>query len=271
MVMSFSMLLVTGLDLVLVGRFDFAAVTPYSVAASLTMFVGGALFAVVNVIMPHAAGLHAKGDATGLGKLVITSTRLSILLLVFICMPAVIYAGPILKIWIGQQYVQTGAPILVILVIANFVRLIGAGYAVVLIAAGQHILVKVSPLTEGITNLVASLVLGAMLGGIGVALGTLIGSFFSIGAHLFYSMPRTRDSIRLSVRNYLWSGVGAPLMVTALLIVAGAFSVWGKQPDLVVFLAALVLSVLATVTFLDRTGMLRFGGRGLLQKADASV
>ena len=108
-VMSFSMLLVTGLDLVLVARFDFAAVTPYSVAAGLITFVGGAVYAVINVIMPHAAGLHAKGDAAGLGRLVINSTRLSVLLLVFICMPAVIYAGPILKLWIGQRYVQTGS------------------------------------------------------------------------------------------------------------------------------------------------------------------
>ena len=270
-VMSFSMLLVTGLDLVLVARFDFAAVTPYSVAAGLITFVGGALYAVINVIMPHAAGLHAKGDATGLAKLVITTTQLSVLLLVFICMPAVIYAGPILKVWIGQRYVQTGAPILVVLVIANFVRLIGAAYSVVLVAAGQQSQIKVSPLTEGISNLVASVVLGLMFGGIGVALGTLIGSFFSIGAHLFYSMRRTRDAIRLSVRDYLWSGVGMPLMATALLFVAAAFSLMGMQPGLVLFIAALLLSLLGTATLLDRTGILRTGGRTLLQKAGASL
>ena len=152
-VMSFSMLLVTGLDLVLVAHFDFAAVTPYSVAAGLITFVGGALYAVINVIMPHAAGLHAKGDAAGLGKLVITSTQLSVLLLVFSCLPAVIYAGPILKLWIGQRYVPTGAPILVVLAIANLVRLIGAAYSVVLVAAGQQSQIKVSPLTEGISCL----------------------------------------------------------------------------------------------------------------------
>jgi O-antigen/teichoic acid export membrane protein len=270
-VMSFSMLLITGLDLALVAHFDFAAVTPYSVAASLTAFIGGALFAVLNVMMPHAAGLHARGDAKELGKLVITSSQLSVLLLVFICMPAVIYAGPLLKLWIGQRYVQTGAPILVILVIANFVRMIGASYAVVLVAAGQHSFVKVSPFAEGITNLVGSLVLGAMLGGIGVALGTLIGSFFSIGAHLFYSMPRTRDAIRLSVRDYLWSGVGMPLMATALLFVAAAFSVLGMQPGLVLFIAALLVSLLGTAALLDRTGMLRGGGRTLLQKAGPSL
>jgi O-antigen/teichoic acid export membrane protein len=271
MVMSFSMLLVTGLDLVLVARFDFAAVTPYSVAAALITFVAGALYSIINVVMPHAAGLHAKGDSIGLGKLVISSTRLSVLLLAFICTPAVIYAGPILKLWIGQRYVQTGAPILVVLVIANFVRLIGAAYSVVLVAAGQQSQIKVSPLTEGISNLVASLVLGAMFGGIGVALGTLVGSFFSIAAHLFYSMPRTRVAIGLSVSEFLWSGVGMPLMATVFLLVAAAFSVLGMQPGVPLFVAALLLSLLGTAAFLDRTGMLRTGGRTLLQKAGASL
>jgi O-antigen/teichoic acid export membrane protein len=270
-VMSFSMLLVTGLDLVLVAHFDFAAVTPYSVAAGLTTFVGGALYAVINVIMPHAAGLHARGDATALGKLVINSTRLSVLLLVFICMPAVIYAGPILRLWIGQRYVQTGAPILIVLVIANFVRLIGGAYSVVLVAAGQQSQIKVSPLTEGISNLIASLVLAAMFGGIGVALGTLIGSFFSIGAHLFYSMPRTRDAISLSVREYLWSGVGAPVLVTALLFVAAAFSVLGTQPSAPFFVAALLLSLLGAATLLDRTGSLHMAPHTSLQKAGITL
>ncbi len=200
MVMSFSMLLVTGLDLLMVARFDFAAVTPYSVAAALTTFVGGALFAVINVMMPHAARLHAKGDAAGLGKLVITSTRLSVLLLVFICMPAVIYAGtdPQALDWPALCANRSAHPDY--LVVANFVRLVGAAYAVVLVAVGHQSQIKVSPLAEGIANLVASIVLGALMGAIGVALGTLIGSFFSIGAHLLPGVPRTRKCIHLGAR-----------------------------------------------------------------------
>jgi O-antigen/teichoic acid export membrane protein len=253
-VMSFSMLLITGLDLILVARFDFAAVTPYSVAASLTTFIGGALFAVVNVMMPHAAGLHAKGDANGLGRLVVTATRLSVLLLVFICMPAVIYAGPILKVWIGQRYVQSGAPILIVLVLANFVRLIGAAYSVVLVAAGQHSLVKVSPLTEGITNLIASLVLGATLGGIGVALGTLVGSICAIGAHLIYSMPRTYATLRFGRWDYLRTAILMPVLWTTPLIVCAVMSIINGLYTFNFFAGALTLSVLGTLLLLAYSG-----------------
>ncbi len=58
--MSFSMLLVTGFDLVLVGHFEFAVVAPYWVAAAMITFISGLLSAVINVIMPHAATLHAR-------------------------------------------------------------------------------------------------------------------------------------------------------------------------------------------------------------------
>ena len=70
-VMSFSMLLVTGFDLILVGRFQFNALTPYSVAASLMTFVSGVLYAILNVTMPHATALHARQDPAALGQLVI--------------------------------------------------------------------------------------------------------------------------------------------------------------------------------------------------------
>ena len=62
-VWSFSMLLVNGLDLILVGRFQFSAVTPYAVSATLITFLAGLQSAVFSVIMPHSAVLHAQQDS----------------------------------------------------------------------------------------------------------------------------------------------------------------------------------------------------------------
>ena len=53
-------------------------------------------------------------------------------------------------LWVGPQYVHTGEPILVILLMANIVRIIGVPYAVAIIATGQRRLTLASPLTEGI-------------------------------------------------------------------------------------------------------------------------
>ncbi len=78
---SFSTLLVTGLDLILVGRFQFSAVAPYAVSATLITFLAGVQNAVVSVIMPHSAVLHAQGNAQALGRLLVPHTVLGFLLL----------------------------------------------------------------------------------------------------------------------------------------------------------------------------------------------
>jgi O-antigen/teichoic acid export membrane protein len=258
-VMSFAMLLITGFDLLLVGRFQFAAVIPYSIAATFVPIIAGSLFAVLNAMMPHAARLHAQGAVADLGRLVISSTRISVLLLVVTGLPAIIYAGPILKLWIGQAFVSQGRLILIVLLIANIVRLVGAAYAIVLIAAGQQNLIKVSPLAEGVSNLAASIVLGAAMGAIGVALGTLIGAVVGLAAHLFYSMPRTKPEIGFARRDYLWSGVLLPVVCTSPLIAAGAWSIWASRITPGYFLLALTISIAAGAALLYRSGTLAEG------------
>jgi O-antigen/teichoic acid export membrane protein len=251
-VMSFSMLLVTGFDLVLVGRFEFAAVTPYSVAASMTALMSGLLFAIINVIMPHATTLHAREKAEAMGRLVITSTRISVLLLVLTGAPMFIYAGPIIHLWIGQRYVASGAPLLAVLIIANIIRLIGQPYSIIIVAAGQQNYIKVSPLSEGISNFIASVILGSLFGGIGVALGTLFGSIVSVASHLWYSMPRTKRVIKFSRRDFVVSGVLSPLLWTCPLLATAVASWRGIEIRPSVFAGALLASAVGASLLLWR-------------------
>jgi O-antigen/teichoic acid export membrane protein len=258
-VMSFSMLLVTGLDLLLVGRFDFAAVTPYSISATMIAFISGGLFAIVNVIMPHAASLQARENTVEMGSLVISATRISVLILVLTGIPVFVYAESIIRLWIGPQYAEAGAPILRILIVANIIRLVGAAYSVILVAAGQQNFIKVSPLSEGISNFVASIVLGSLFGGIGVALGTLVGSVVSLGAHLWYSMPRTNTVIRFSRRDYLVTGVLRPLLWTCPLILAAVTPWFGIEMKPSVFALIAIVSAAGAGALILRTQRISLG------------
>jgi O-antigen/teichoic acid export membrane protein len=252
-VMSFSMLLITGFDLVLVGRFEFSKVAPYSVSASMIALISGLLYSIINVIMPHSAALHAGQKAQALGRLVISSTRISVLLLILTGIPILVYAGPILRLWIGQRYVASGTPILGILIIANIIRLVGAPYTIVLIAAGQQRYIKVTPLAEGISNFIASIILGYLFGAIGVAFGTLFGSFVSISAHLWYSMVHTKIAIAFSRREFILSGVLFPMLCTSPLLVIAAASLRGIEVRPFVVTLAMALSVLGAILLILRT------------------
>ena len=164
MIWSFSTLLVTGLDLIFVGRFELGALIPYALATSLVSFIAGVQTAVFGAMMPHAAVLHARGDSAALGRMVIATTRLAVILLVLTGLPLLIYASPLFRVWVGQQYADQGRRLLIVLMIANIIRLTGTPYSIVLVASGQQRLVTLSPLMEGFTNLFASILLGMRYG-----------------------------------------------------------------------------------------------------------
>lgn len=253
-VMVFSGLLVSGFDLILVGHFEFSAVVPYSVSASIVALIAGALVAIIGVVLPHAAALHARQKTGELGKLVVSMTRLSLLILVLTGIPVIVYAAPILKTMVGAAFAENGTPLLAMLLIANMIRLIGAPYSTILVAAGQQSYIKISPLSEGISNFVASIALGYFYGGIGVAIGTLIGSFFSLGSHFFYSIPKTRSAIEVSRRELVFDGVLAPLLWTCPLILTGAASLSGFSVGVVPFAIAMVLSIAGAGILLQKSG-----------------
>src|SRR5262249_22396191 len=157
----------------------------YAVAAALTNFlvqVQGAIFAA---LLPASAVLAARGDTQRLGQLLISSTRYGMLILVSIALPLIVGGRFALRLWAGYDYAEQGTAILQMLLVANVIRLCALPYSTLLLGTGQQNKVILSPLAEGTTNLVASVIGAYLFGAIGVAIGTLIGSFVSLGFHLF--------------------------------------------------------------------------------------
>jgi O-antigen/teichoic acid export membrane protein len=218
----------------------------------MVTFISGLLYAIINVILPHGATLHARQKAAELGELVISSTRMSVLLLVLSGIPILFYAGPIVRLWIGDAYVAKGTVLLAILIAANIIRLIGAPYSIAMVAAGQQSFMKVSPLVEGLSNFAASMLLGLHYGAEGIAYGTLIGAIAGMASHFWYSMPRTRTTILFERRRFLISGVLTPLFWTSPLLMAGVASWRGLTVPIPAFIVAMILSVAVPAALLLR-------------------
>lgn len=244
---SFSMLLVNGFDLILVGRFQFNAVIPYAVSATLITFLAGAQIAIFSVIMPHAAELHAQENSEALGKLLIRTTKLGVHLLLLTGLPLIVFATLIIKLWIGPQFAQAGGQILVILVIANMVRLTGTPYASILVGTGQQRLVIVGPLMEGFSNLVASVLLGWKYGAIGVAWGTFIGAVTGMLAHALYNIPRTRNYICVSKRTYIKGGILLPAVCGLPVFLAAIYFKVTKAEDISPWIVSVFCSMCASL------------------------
>jgi len=184
-------LMVSGLDLTIVGIFDYSATAYYAVAATLTNFVAQAQGAIFAALLPASAVLAARSDGKGLGGMLLSSTRYGMLILLAMGLPLMLAGNWILRTWVGNSYASRSTLILQVLLVANVIRLCALPYATLLLGTGQQRKVILSPLAEGITNIAASILGAYLFGAIGVAIGTLIGSFVSVGLHLFYNMPRT--------------------------------------------------------------------------------
>jgi O-antigen/teichoic acid export membrane protein len=119
-------------------------------------------------------------------------------------------------------------------------------YSVALIGTGQQRLVILAPIMEGVTNLIASVVLGYLLGAIGVAYGTLCGAVVGVLANMFYSMPRT-TAIRFDMREYLRDGLLRPITFTLpLLLCVAALQLLkvGSVAETMIAFAAVAFAVL---------------------------
>jgi O-antigen/teichoic acid export membrane protein len=209
-VWTLGMLLVSGLDVTIVGIFDYKSVTYYTLAVSLTNFIIQLQSTVFGVLIPSAAILGAREDKEGLGRLLMNSTRYGMLLLLSTGIPLIIGAKWILTLWIGGEYASHTSILLQVLVFANIVRLSGLQYATLVIAIGQQRLILLSPLIEGISNFLLSVVLTSFIGAVGTAFGTMFGAFISIIFHFTYNMHRTTD-IPIYRKQLLLSGILTPL------------------------------------------------------------
>jgi O-antigen/teichoic acid export membrane protein len=248
-----AMLMISGLDLSIVGIFDFKATAYYAIAATLTTFVAQAQGAIFASLLPASAVLGARGDGERLGSMLITSTRYGMLILLAMALPLVVAGRWILQVWVGSDYANQSTLILQVLVIANVVRLCALPYATLLLGTGQQRKVIASPLAEGVTNLAASVVGAYLWGAIGVAVGTLIGAFVSVGLHLFYNMPRTAlivvDRVRL-----IKEGLVRPVLCAAPFLI---LLLTGSGRDFSGYLTVLVAATIGTAFLIWNYGLVR--------------
>jgi O-antigen/teichoic acid export membrane protein len=204
-------MLVTGLDSVIIGYFDYKSLAYYTLATSLTSFAIGIQNSIFTTILPNAAAIGARGDRARLGKLLISTTRYAAIILVVTSLPLILGAKWILFFWVGSSYAVHTVQLLQLLVAANFVRQLGAPYSIVAMAVGEQKVIILSPLIEGVVNIIISIILTSKLGVNGVAIGTIVGGVVSVSLHFFYNLQRTK-SILIENAFVLVTAIAKPLI-----------------------------------------------------------
>jgi O-antigen/teichoic acid export membrane protein len=150
-----------------------------------------------------------------------------------------------------------------ILVLANILRSLCAPYATMLVATESQRVAIGGATAEAIVNVASSIYLARHLGAIGVAYGTVLGSFVSVFMHFALSMHYTYPKLSVSRTRLLLSGILRPLVIAipSILLVrlwwlfgAPAFNL---QLWVLWLLTTLLLAWLASLTVGERKTLIR--------------
>jgi O-antigen/teichoic acid export membrane protein len=207
-------LLISGLDILIVGHYDFKNAGYYGIAASVTNFVLLIIGGVFGPMVPALSALQAGEKHSKVGELTLRSTRYCALLLSLLGLPLTFGAYPLIKLWVGREYAIHSAIFLQMLILGNAIRQLGLPYSLAVVATGKQHLATISGVAEALTNICVSLFLVQRVGAIGVAIGTVVGAFVSVALHLGLSMKYTQSAITMSRRSFILKGLARPLLCT---------------------------------------------------------
>lgn len=110
---------------------------------------------------------------------------------------------------------------------ANVIRNLCAPYATMITAVGKQETAIVAAVSEAIVNLGSSIYLASRFGAIGVALGTVVGSFVSVLLHFTITMALTRSEFAISRSRLLLRALLRPaILVLPSILIVPVLSRW---------------------------------------------
>ncbi len=245
---QFCMILISGLDMPIVVVFDFKAAAYYGVAATLSNILSVPHSAIVSTLMPVAAGMSAAESPARMGRVLQKTTRFATSILCLTTVPLLLLLPAFLRVWVGSDYAANSLQIAEILIVAQFIRLTMLPYATIGYAAGQLHRMLVAPISEACVNLLFSVLAVRVIGGIGVALGTLVGAVVGVTLHFGLSIPRT-NCISVGRRSLAWNGIVRPLLFALPLLVGGELLTRRMSSTAVQVSVAIACQVLLIVGF----------------------
>jgi O-antigen/teichoic acid export membrane protein len=228
------MICVSGLDITIVGHYSYNEIAFYSIAALPTTFLLSLISSVLGPMMPASSALSTQRSPSQMGDVLARTTRYSTILLLLTGLPLIVFGLPILRVWVGPTYAVHSLTYLRILVLANIIRGLCSPYATLIAATGRQGAATITAILEAFINLSSSLFLASRFGAIGVAFGTLLGSFVSVCLHFAVSMHFTHRTLMISRTKLFFRGIFRPAVITIPAILLVPFwwsSSWIPSPS----------------------------------------
>ena len=211
----------TQIDEIVIGIFlPISSVGAYYVARRVSAVPQMISQPVLGSFLPIASQLHAQKDAVGLQELYLVGTRAILAVCVPLLVVVILFAGPLLALWVGTKY-AAGSSVVVILAVASVLEV---GYwpgRFILQGIGQQQDLAKASVCVAIANLGLSIILVRYYGIVGVAFGTLIPAIFM---NLGYIWPYTMRVVGISGLELLKQAL-VPVIAPALPMTAVLYGI----------------------------------------------
>ncbi len=216
------------LDSVIIAAFvSLAAVTHYSIAASLVQYFGALVLATLGVFTPLFSRQQGAGDEATLQRTFAFATKISVAFSVFVGFGLIVWGRPFITRWMGAEYLDA-YPVLVVLVLGRVTALGQMPSVGLMYATAQHKFYAWSNSVEAVLNLGFSLWLVQDYGILGVALGTLIPM---VVVKTLLQPWWVSRACGVPLRKYVTLVVTTVLKSGLLLLLAWMCSQWGLLPE----------------------------------------
>jgi O-antigen/teichoic acid export membrane protein len=205
-------------DAIVIARvLGVAQVTPFTVASRLIEYSRRIIVAATSPLLPAFSELDGKGRQEEARVLFLRSTRLTVLLSIFVALILILHGKLLLRIWVGNEFISSYL-LLVILVVGNFLAFVQRPARLLLIAAGHQRFLGLLALSDGLANLALSIFWARRYGLLGVALGTTVPLLVSTMIILSWYVLRVTA---VSFGEHFRSALARPLLAGAIFAMIG--------------------------------------------------
>jgi O-antigen/teichoic acid export membrane protein len=175
------------------------AVTPYVLSRKLGEVAQLGAVQFLNVLMPLASELDARGDRGQLRMLYVTASRVTLGITAPAAVALIVLGGPLLGWWVGAGYAPYG-DLVAVLAASSFIGVSQWPAAAVLQGMSRHHILAVTSLGAGAANIILSVLLLPVFGLLGVGLGTLLPT---VVGSLCVILPVTARIVGVPMRTVL--------------------------------------------------------------------
>jgi O-antigen/teichoic acid export membrane protein len=209
-------------DAVVIGTFlSSVAITYFSIASRVVDYAGDVVSGLGQIFVSMSSHFDATGDLPSLRKVLINGNRSCALVIFPIATILIVLGKSVIETWVGVRYVAAAYPVLLVLLIPGTIMLAQSASPGILWGMAKHRTLAYIVLSEGVVNLVLSIILVRRLGIIGSAWGTAIPQ---ICVNVLFLPQHLCRIFKISVWTYLRDaftlplGLCFPLVLTLLLL-----------------------------------------------------